>query len=474
MNAVVREQADDRCSANGPDWVRDAVFYQVFPDRFRNGNMHNDPADVAAWDDAPTRANFFGGDLEGLIEKLGYLEELGVDALYLTPIFMAGTNHRYDTHDYFNIDPKLGDAGMLRELVQDAHARGIRIVLDGVFNHVGDGFWAFRDVLERGGASPYRDWFVIHDLPLVRDPPNYQTCGGAPYLPKLNIDNPAVREHLLEVGTYWIERAGIDGWRLDVPWKVPLDFWRAFRARVKQTKPDAYLVGEAWWSWGELRLVFDGLMNYRLRARLLDFCVFDSMDAEDLASESALLLEETRGGEMMLNLLGSHDTPRLLTLAGGDESRAALALVALFTYPGTPMLYYGDEVGLEGGDDPDCRRPMPWNGEAWRKDLRALVQRLITTRRASLALRRGGWEHLLAFNRLLCFRRFEGPDNAVVVLNAGPAVRDVALELPFGAPDTFEDALTGRRYAVRDGHLTLPIADERSALVLLPGGDDGA
>jgi glycosidase len=464
------EQTDDVRNATGPDWVKDAVFYQVFPDRFRNGNVHNDPADVAAWDEAPTRANFFGGDLEGLTEKLGYLEELGVDALYLTPIFKAGTNHRYDTHDYFSVDPALGDAGILREFVQEAHARGIRVVLDGVFNHVGDGFWAFRDVLERGAASSYRDWFVIHDLPLVQDPPSYQTCGGAAYLPKLNNANPAVREQLLEVATYWIEHAGIDGWRLDVPWKVPLDFWHEFRARVKEAKPDAYLVGEAWWSCGKLRRVFDGLMNYRLRARLLDFCLFDSMDAEDLAYESALLLEETGGGEMMLNLLGSHDTPRLLTLADGDESRVALALVALFTYPGTPMLYYGDEVGLEGDDDPDCRRPMPWNEQAWRKNLQALVRRLIATRHRSSALRRGGWEPLLGFNRLLCFRRGDGRDSTVVVLNAGPAVRDVAIELPLDAPDEFDDALSGGRYTARDGRLILPAVEGRSALVLLPGG----
>lgn len=454
--------------SNGPDWVRDAVFYQIFPDRFRNGDAANDPPGTVPWPSAPTRDNFFGGDLAGVLERLPYLEDLGVNALYLTPIFRSGTNHRYDTHDYYTVDPALGDTGLLRELVQEAHARGMRVLLDAVFNHVGDGFFAFQDLRKHGKQSAYRDWFITHGDEIETDPLSYQTCGGTDYLPKLDTRNPEVREYLLEVAAHWLAEADIDGWRADVPWKVPIDFWHEFRARVKQAKPDAYLVAEAWWSWGTLRGAFDGLMNYRLRNDLLDFCLFDRKDAEDLEIESRLLVDDARGGEHMLNLLGSHDTPRLATLAGGDASRIELALVALFTYPGTPMLYYGDEVGLEGTDDPDCRRAMPWDEADWDHRRRALVQRLIELRRRSPALSRGDWQPLLAFNRVLAFRRAHLADEVVVVLNAGPERRDFAVELPDGSRSRFVDALTGESLSANGRALTVPVIHGRSARVLVP------
>ncbi len=458
----------------GPDWVRDAIFYEIFPDRFHNADPANDPPGTARWGDAPTLDNFFGGDLAGITVKLSHLESLGVNGLYLTPVFKAGTNHRYDTHDYLEVDPALGDRGALRELVQEAHRRGMRVLLDGVFNHVGDGFWAFRDLAVNGEASVYRDWFFARELPPSADPPTYQTCGGAPFLPKLNTANPEARSHLLHVATHWIDDVGIDGWRLDVPWKVPLEFWRAFRACVKQHRPDAYLLGEAWWSWGEMRRVFDGLMNYRLRARLLDFCLFDSQDAEDFAIELEHLLDESDGGDLMLNLLGSHDTARLLTVAGGDEEKVALALTALFVLPGTPMLYYGDEIGLEGGDDPDCRRTMPWDEAEWRQPIYRLTRQLVALRRESAALRRGSFELLLTFNRVLAFRRRHGGEEIVVVLNAGAARRDFALQLPDDTHGSFVDRLTGATYEARDSSLVISELHRRSALVLAATGTDAA
>lgn len=452
----------------GPDWVRDAVFYQVFPDRFDNGDANNDPRDVVPWESAPTRENFFGGDLAGVQRRLPYLERLGITALYLTPIFKAGTNHRYDAHDYLEIDPSLGDEGSLRALVDDAHARGIRVVLDGVFNHAGDGFWAFRDVIERGSHSAYWNWFFVERFPIVREPPSYQTCGGTPYLPKLNTSDPALRSYLLGVAAHWIERAGIDGWRLDVPWKVPLEFWAELRQMVKSAKPDAYLVGEIWHSWERWLDVFDGLMNYRLRGHLHDFCLREAFDAEDLAHETAAYLRDAPSGDFMLNLLGSHDTPRLLTLAGGDQRRAILALTALFTYPGTPMLYYGDEIGLEGGDDPDCRRPMIWDERRWRQPIHAAVQRLIAARRTSVALRRGDWQALLAFNRVIAYSRAIEGDHAIVALNGGRATENIKIPLrQFARASGYEDVLSGRPYAVSAGSLSLEI-EPFAAFVLVP------
>ncbi len=253
-----------------------------------------------------------------------------------------------------------------------------------------------------------------------------------------------------------------------MPWKVALDFWQDLRARVKQARPDAYLVGEAWWSWGELRAVFDGLMNYRLRARLLDFCVHDTMDAEDFAIELHQLLEESDGGELMLNLLGSHDTPRLLTLAGGDEARAKLALCALFTLPGTPMIYYGDEVGLEGGDDPDCRRTMPWSASRWRRPFHELTRRLVAIRNEHAALRRGSFEPLLTFNRVFAYRRRCADDEVVVVLNAGARRDNLRLALPSTAVGHYEDAFSGNRYEGKGSSLLLDHLPSRSACILLP------
>jgi cyclomaltodextrinase / maltogenic alpha-amylase / neopullulanase len=453
-----------------PDWVRDAVFYQVFPDRFCNGDHTNDPADVAPWDAVPGLDNFFGGDLAGITSKLVHLERLGATGLYLTPIFAAGTNHRYDAHDYLKIDPMVGDVGSLRELVQEAHARGVRVLLDGVFNHVGDGFWAFRDLVARGDASAYRDWFYPHSLPVEFNPPNYQTCGGTHYLPKLNIQKPAVAEHLHEVALHWIEAADIDGWRLDVPWKVPLEFWHEFRARVKAARPDAYLVGEAWWSWGDMRNVFDGLMNYRLRARIFDFCIFGSQDAEDFAIELELMLAESDGGDWMLNLVGSHDTPRLLTVAGGDTQKVRLALVAMMTLPGTPLIYYGDEVGMEGGEDPDCRRTMDWNESTWDQGTLAFVRQLIDLRRDHAALRRGKVRTLSAFNRVLAFSREAHGDAVVVILNPGASRSEFAFTLPQIASGDYIDALTGDRYVLADERLVVDDLRARSAVVLIRVG----
>lgn len=454
-----------------PAWVRDAIFYQIFPDRFRNGVPANDPPGTTPWGGTPTRENFFGGDLAGVRGGLPYLADLGVTALYLTPIFAAGTNHRYDTHDYLRIDPVLGDTGALRALVGEAHRRGIRVVLDAVFNHCGDGFWAFRDLMERGQASPYRDWFFPRSLPIRQDPPTYQTCGGAAYLPKLNTDHPEVRRYLLRVATHWIEEADIDGWRLDVPWKVPSSFWREFRAAVKAAKPDAYVVGEVWRDARPWLDLWDGVMNYRLRDHILDFCARDHMDAEDFAFEGAgLLRDHGDAAPWMLNLLGSHDTPRLLTLCGGDERRAVLALTALFTYPGAPMLYYGDEVGMIGENDPDCRRCMEWDERRWRGGIATAVRRLIRLRRDLPALRRGSWEPLLRFNGVFAYRRCHEGEEVVVVLNPRDAQWDIVVAVGGGAPRWLDVGGGGGTYGTEGGRLRIGELPAHAALVLVPRG----
>ncbi|MDC7804219.1 glycoside hydrolase family 13 protein [Sphingomonas sp. BLCC-B65] len=377
-----------------PDWLADAVFYQIFPDRFANGDPSLNPPDVVAWDAEPTRDNFFGGDLAGIRARLDHIAAVGANAIYLTPIFEAGTNHRYDAVDYFRIDHRLGDLDAFRSLIDDAHARGIRVVLDAVLNHCGDGHWAFRDVVEREAASPYVNWFSVEGFPVNVEEgnPNYRTCSGCWYLPKWNTYNPEVRAHHGDVARYWIDQ-GIDGWRLDVPYFINQSFWREFHRIVKDRDDDLYIVAEEWrepeqWLTGDLA---DGTMNYTLRDLVLGFTADRTIDgfafAEGMNRLRARIPEGFHRG--MLNLLGSHDTERLLTRHGDDEQSALAAFTLLFAAEGAPMLYYGDEVGMRGQNDPGCRAGMVWDRKRWSTALYEGVRALARRRAQWPALRRG-------------------------------------------------------------------------------------
>ncbi|HWM34200.1 MAG TPA: glycoside hydrolase family 13 protein [Pseudolysinimonas sp.] len=439
-----------------PAWVRDAVFYQIFPDRFANGDPSIDPEGVEAWGRRPTRGNFFGGDLAGIESRLDHIESLGANALYLTPIFEADTNHRYDTADYFRIDHRLGDLNAFRRLIAAAHARGIRVVLDAVFNHAGEGHWAFRHVYAHGADSPYASWFTVDAFPVVREPePNYATCMGCKYLPQINHADPAARAYLLEVARHWA-REGIDGWRLDVPFLVEHDFWREFRREVKGIDDDLYIVAEIWgtaeeWLQGDMA---DGAMNYPLRDLICDFA--DGGDhaertASRLASLHAITPERSRGS--MLNLLGSHDTPRIATRLAGEPAAIRIAVALLLTSPGAPMIYYGDEVGLEGGEDPDCRRTMPWSEHDWNAPLLDWHRRLIALRRAHPALR-GDVDAVTAHGSdLLVRKRSDGRETLWVVANRGRTPIAVSADAVAGA--TY-DLLAESRLAIREGELLVP------------------
>jgi len=269
-----------------PEWVRDAVFYQIFPDRFRDGDPRNNPPRTQPWSGLPTHRSFSGGDLEGILEKLPYLADLGVTALYLTPIFTASTNHKYDGEDYFQVDPAFGGNEAFRELVAALHARGMRVVLDGVFNHCGIGHPFFRDVAERGRGSPYWDWFMIHGDRLRLEPePNYRCWAGCTGLPEWNHDNPAVRDYLLSVVRHWLREYAIDGWRLDTVEYLPPDFVRDVYRVAKETNPDAYVLGEVMGlatPWFRHRSL-DGVMHYKLWEGLVHFLAEGSWDAPQFA-----------------------------------------------------------------------------------------------------------------------------------------------------------------------------------------------
>jgi cyclomaltodextrinase / maltogenic alpha-amylase / neopullulanase len=405
-----------------PEWIQDAIFYQIFPDRFANGDPANDPVNVQPWGSAPTFKNFQGGDLLGVVQKLDYLVDLGVNAIYFNPIFLAHSNHRYDTVDYLKIDHRLGEEKAFQTLLKAAHAAGIKVILDGVFNHCGRGFFGFVDLLENQEHSAYRDWFHVRQFPLDAYSPGkaetYLGWWGLKSLPKFNTDNRLVREYLLNVAQHWV-REGIDGWRLDVPNEIDDDaFWAEFRDVVKIWTTDPRWVGNNH---------FDGLMNYPLREVILDFLNGEMLSATGFADrvESLLQIYPRENVYAMYLTLGSHDTERIFTILGDHLDKVKLALGFLFAYPGAPAVYYGDEIGLEGGKDPECRTAFPWDRSEWYEELHAWVKSLVSLRKNLPVMRRGDYRRLLADDRHRCYafaRILEG-ETIVVVLNASPASR---------------------------------------------------
>ena len=445
-----------------PAWVRDAVFYQIFPDRFARSERVHKPGHLESWNSAPTTQGFKGGDLLGIAEHLDHLQALGANAIYLNPIFSSASNHRYHTYDYYEVDPLLGGNDALRELIDAAHTRGIRIMLDGVFNHASRGFWPFHHILETGSHSPYLDWFIVNGFPMnaydERRPPNYAAWMGLPALPKLNIANPDTRSYILDVAEHWI-RFGADGWRLDVPNEIDdRGFWQEFRHRVRSANPDAYLVGEIWhispeWLEGDR---FDALMNYPLALTLLEFVGAETLRTDfqpggfrlqSLSAEEALQrlvyinnCYHPNVVRSQFNVLDTHDTPRFVTMAGDDYSALHLATLLQMTLPGAPSIYYGTEVGLAGGPDPDCRRAFPWDQDAWHQETWDVTRRAVALRHAHGVLRHGAFEPVLGSDGVLAYLRRaeqqgtgdEQRDAILVVVNARRESVKQSLALPAG------------------------------------------
>ncbi|MEK3884682.1 glycoside hydrolase family 13 protein [Paenibacillus sp. PL2-23] len=409
-----------------PAWVKDAVFYQIFPERFANGDPSLDPEGVEAWGGKPTPSNFFGGDLQGVIDHLDHISELGINAIYFTPLFEATTNHKYDTQDYMKVDPQFGTNEKLKELVDECHKRGIRVLLDAVFNHSGRTFAPFVDAQQNGQDSRYADWFYVREWPLqvIDGVPTYETFAFEPLMPKLNTEHPEVKDYLFEVARYWIQEIGIDGWRLDVANEVDHQFWREFRQIVKAVNPEAYILGEIWhdsmmWLQGDQ---FDAVMNYPFTNAVLDFFAYSSIDAASFARAigTQLAAYPRQVTEAAFNLLDSHDTPRLLTLCGDEVQKLKLAVLFQLTYPGTPCIYYGDEVGLNGGGDPDCRKCMVWEPEGQNHELLRFYKDTIALRHRHEALRSTDMTFLHAGSNdgLLVYERRTGSERLLIAINA--------------------------------------------------------
>jgi cyclomaltodextrinase / maltogenic alpha-amylase / neopullulanase len=440
-----------------PAWPADCVFYQVFPDRLRRSGRVPAPGSLEPWDAPPTQLGFKGGDLYGVIDRLDDLADLGIGGLYLNPVFAAASNHRYNTADYLEVDPLLGGTPAMRALVDGAHDRGMRVILDGVFNHAGRAFFPFQHVLESGPESPYRDWFYLDEDVLAGRrwidayPPGdrsghheragFRSWWNIPSLPKLRVEHPAVREYLFGVAEHWL-RFGIDGWRLDVPADIEdPTFWPEFRARVRAVRPDAYLVGEIWtespeWLTGER---FDALMNYPLGFAILGFASAGRLNHAAIAGQSDYrrflqpiegagfgdrirqlhALHDPRTAGVQYNLIGSHDAPRARTCLDGDLGALRLATLLQLVLPGTPSIYYGDELGMEGGADPDCRRAYPVEPDGTALEMRAFTRSVIHARRNHVALRRGTVEVAGAAGQAVALAREADGMRALVAVNSG-------------------------------------------------------
>lgn len=414
-----------------PAWVNDTVWYQIFPDRFCNGDHSLDPDNVVPWRDhgSVTNEECFGGDLAGITSKLDYLQNLGINGLYLTPINESPSNHKYDTTDYTKIDPRFGDEEALIHLVGEAHKRGIRVMLDGVFNHCGYYFAPWQDVLARGPESEYYDWFMINEWPFDRNgqaarKKQIYTFAFYDGMPKLNTNNPAVRKYFVDICANWVEHYGIDGIRLDVANEVSHRFCKELHARVKEINPDIYILGEIWhnalpWLRGD---EFDAVMNYPLGQSIKDFWIDKSLTNEDFEYTInrcyTSYMQQTN--DVLFNLLDSHDTKRLRSdVKNLDEYFAQLAV--LFAMPGSPCIYYGTEIAMEGSYDPDCRRCMPWSDiEAGKYAERSeIIATLIRLRRQEPLLKSRNFHFPNDYadhNRVIQFQKVDFPDCHVEVL----------------------------------------------------------
>ena len=472
---------DDLTPIDVPDWAKGAIVYQIFPERFADGEPSLTPEPRADWGTAPHRLDFQGGDLVGVTDRIDYLAGLGVDTIYLNPIFTSPSTHKYDASDFYSVDPAFGGDDALRRLVEGAHQRDIRIILDVAFDHCHPSFAPFQDLLANGRDSEFAAWFTVTDWPprvVVRDEParayyppdyydsmksklievgvpieertddgppvepTYRAWYGVPTMPQLDLEDPGARAYFLDVATYWIREFDIDGWRMDVAREPSHDFWRAARLAIRAAKGDAFLLAEIWgdtsdWLQGDQ---FDATMNYTFRDLCVGYFADRKLDTDEMVDgiHAMLAMYARPVTDVSHNLLSSHDVERFLHMADGNVDALRLATFFQLTFPGAPGIYYGDEVALGGGKDPDNRGAFPWERVETGHVLLDEIRKLTALRREYPATKLGVFREVDRFEEGFAFTREHDGQRILVVINNSD--RALAYEVPSGAVVLFGES----------------------------------
>ena len=413
-----------------PQWAANKVVYQIFPSRFAT----TQPVDKKLWYKAPiTPMDDLHGNLRGIIEHLDYIKNLGIDVVYLTPIFKSNSCHKYDTIDYYQVDPSFGTTEDLKELVQKSHERGMKVVLDAVYNHTGREFFAFQDILEKGEKSKYLDWYFIDELPPRGEwgeIPNFKCFGYYGGMPKLNLKNPEVEKYITDVACYWIKECDIDGWRLDVGDEISHFFWKNFRKAIKAVKKDMLIIGEIWHYAGDFLEgdEWDTVMNYPFYLNLIDLLADEKINVSKFVQNLGYLKGRLNKKcyPLMWNLIDSHDTARFLHLCNDNKKKQHLAAAFQLLLPGMPMVYYGDEYAMPGANDPDCRRGMYWDEEYQDKEMYNWYKKLMQVRKTHACIVEGEMIETIANDDedTIVMIRKNGEETIAMLFNCGNSAKE--------------------------------------------------
>ena len=413
-----------------PQWAANKVVYQIFPSRFAT----TQPVDKELWYKAPiTPMDDLHGNLRGIIEHLDYIKDLGIDVVYLTPIFKSNSCHKYDTIDYYQVDPSFGTTEDLKELVQKSHERGMKVVLDAVYNHTGREFFAFQDILEKGEKSKYLDWYFIDELPPRGEwgeIPNFKCFGYYGGMPKLNLKNPEVEKYITDVACYWIKECDIDGWRLDVGDEISHFFWKNFRKAIKAVKKDMLIIGEIWHYAGDFLEgdEWDTVMNYPFYLNLIDLLADEKINVSQFVQNLGYLKGRLNKKcyPLMWNLIDSHDTARFLHLCHDNKKKQHLAAAFQLLLPGMPMVYYGDEYAMPGANDPDCRRGMYWDEEYQDKEMYNWYKKLMQVRKTHACIVEGELIETITNDEedTIVLIRKSGEETLAMIFNCGSSTKE--------------------------------------------------
>ena len=454
---------------NVPMWPERTVLYEIFPDRFANGNSKNDPPGTQPWDAKPDFNRFMGGDAAGVLARADYLKNLGIGGVYFTPVFESPANHRYLTQDFLKIDPAFAAHKEFRAMTVELQKRGIRSVLDGVFSCTGTDFFAFKDLVKNQEKSAYKDWYSVNKYPVkVEGKPTYESWGGYGGLPLVNLKNLSARNYLLGVAPYWNKRASLSGWRLDSAERLTPEFDREFRRLEKANDPQGWIVGEIWgdanpWLQGDM---FDSVMGYQFRGAAVAFLAKRIIGPTQFMGRlmTTYASYAPAVSRNLMNLLDSHDTPRFLTLCGGDQKTAILGAAVLLTWPGAPCIYYGEELGMEGNADPDNRRGMRWDLVNNHNPVLKAYRALILARKDNPVLQIGEPVPLVSDDAagVVGYERVLDSQRAFVYVNRS----EKAFTTLFPSRGRYRDVLTGTIFTFEVGARDLTVR-AKTALVML-------